>query len=81
MSGLNKEPTKLENEQSNLLPSLITLVTKLVEQNNVLIEQSAEKEQVILRLLDQHDEILNELIEQQDDDDEQTGSTFLDMDD
>lgn len=81
MSGLNKEPTKPENEQSNLLPSLITLVTKLVEQNNVLIEQSAEKEQVILRLLDQHDEILNELIEQQDDDDEQTGSTFLDMDD
>ena len=81
MSGLNKEPTKPENEQSSLLPSLITLVTKLVEQNNVLIEQSAEKEQVILRLLDQHDEILNELIEQQEDDDEQTGSTFLDMDD
>lgn len=81
MSGLNKEPTKPENEQSNLLPSLITLVTKLVEQNNVLIEQSSEKERVILRLLDQHDEILNELIEQQDDDDEQTGSTFLDMDD
>lgn len=80
MSGLNKEPTKPENEQSNLLPSLITLVTKLVEQNNVLIEQSSEKERVILRLLDQHDEILNELIEQQDDDDEQTGSTFLDMD-
>jgi|TARA_R110000751_G_scaffold199584_1_gene304400 hypothetical protein len=81
VSGLNKEPTKPENEQSSLLPSLITLVTKLVEQNNVLIEQSAEKEQVILRLLDQHDEILNELIEQQEDDDEQTGSTFLDMDD
>ena len=81
MSGLNKEPTKPENEQSSLLLGLITLVTKLVEQNNVLIEQSAEKERVILRLLDQHDEILNELIEQQDDDDEQTGSTFLDMDD
>lgn len=81
MSGLNKEPTKPENEQSSLLPSLITLVTKLVEQNNVLIEQAAEKERVILRLLDQHDEILNELIEQQEDDDEQTGSTFLDMDD
>lgn len=79
MSGLNKEPTKPENEQSSLLPGLITLVTKLVEQNNVLIEQSAEKERVILRLLDQHDEILNELVEQQDDN-EQTGSTFLDMD-
>ena len=78
MSGLNKEPTKPENEQSNLLPSLITLVTKLVEQNNVLIQQSNEKEQIILRLLDQHDEILNELVEQQDDDDNEVGSPFLD---
>lgn len=79
MSGLNNEPMKPESELSSLLPNLIMLVTKLVEQNNVLIEQSAEKERVILRLLDQHDEILNELIEQQDDD-EQTGSTSLDMD-
>ena len=77
MSGLNNEPMKPENEQSSLLPSLITLVTKLVEQNNVLIQQSNEKEQIILRLLDQHDEILNELVEQQDDDDEM-GSPFLD---
>ena len=79
MSGLNSEQMKLENEQSNLLPGLIQLMTKLVEQNNVLIQQSSEKEKIILRLLDQHDEVLNELIEQQDDDDE-TGSTFLDMD-
>ncbi|WP_250162203.1 hypothetical protein [Psychrobacter sp. WY6] len=76
MSGLNNEPMKPENEQSSL-PSLITLVTKLVEQNNVLIQKSSEKEQIILRLLDQHDEILNELVEQQDDDDEM-GSPFLD---
>ncbi|ERL54955.1 hypothetical protein M917_2301 [Psychrobacter aquaticus CMS 56] len=67
-------------EQSDLLPSLIKLVTKLVEQNSVLIQQSSEKEQVILRLIEQNDEILSELIEQQDDDDE-TGSGFLDMDD
>lgn len=78
MSGLKKEPMKQEIEQSDLLPSLITLVTKLVEQNNVLIQQSSEKEKIILRLLDQHDEILNQLVDQQDDDDEQTGSTFLD---
>ena len=77
MSGLNEEPMKPDSEQSDLLPSLITLVTKLVEQNNVLIQQSSEKEKIILRLLDQHDEILNELVEQQDDD-EQAGSTFLD---
>jgi hypothetical protein len=77
VSGSNEEPTKPENELNSLLPSLIKLTTKLVEQNNVLIQQSSEKEQIILRLLDQHDEILNELVEQQDDDDE-TGSTFLD---
>jgi len=78
VSGLNEEPMKPDSEQSGSLPDLITLVTKLVEQNNVLIQQSSEKEKIILRLLDQHDEILSELVEQQDDDDEQTGSTFLD---
>ncbi|MGO2278033.1 hypothetical protein [Psychrobacter sp. AOP7-C1-14] len=78
MSGLNEEPMKQEIAQSDSLPSLIALVTKLVEQNNVLIQQSSEKEKIILRLLDQHDEILNQLVEQEDDDDEQTGSTFLD---
>ena len=77
MSGLNEEPMKQEIAQSDSLPSLIALATKIVEQNNVLIQQSSEKEKIILRLLDQHDEILNELVEQQDDD-EQTGSTFLD---
>lgn len=80
MSGLKKEPMKQEIEQSDLLPDLIALATKIVEQNSVLIEQSNAKEQMILRLIEQHDEILSELIEQQDDD-EETGSTFLDMDD
>ncbi|WP_252962951.1 hypothetical protein [Psychrobacter sp. PSP] len=78
MSGLNEEPMKQEIEQNDSLPSLIALATKIVEQNNVLIQQSSEKEKIILRLLDQHDEILNELVDQQDNDDEQTGSTFLD---
>ena len=77
MSGLNEEPMKPDSEQNDSLPSLIKLMTKLVEQNSVLIQQSSEKEQMILRLLDQHDEILNELVEQQDDDDE-TRSPFLD---
>jgi hypothetical protein len=77
VSGLNEEQMKPDSEQNDSLPSLIKLVTKLVEQNSVLIQQSSEKEKIILRLLDQHDEILNELVEQQDDD-EQTGSTFLD---
>jgi len=76
--GLNEEPMKQEIAQSDSLSSLIALATKIVEQNNVLIQQSSEKEKIILRLLDQHDEILNQLVDQQDDDDEQTGSTFLD---
>lgn len=80
MSTSKTEQPKQLDELKNSLPDLVALMTKLVEQNNVLIEQSAEKEQTMLRLLDQHDEILNELIEQQDDD-EQVGSTFLDMDD
>ena len=80
MSTSKTEQPKQPDELKNSLPNLVALMTKLVEQNNVLIEQSAEKEQTMLRLLDQHDEILNELIEQQDDD-EQVGSTFLDMDD
>ncbi len=80
MSGLNNEPMKPDSEQSSLLPDLIALATKIVEQNSVLIEQSNAKEQTILRLIEQNDEILSELIEQQDDD-EETGSTFLDMDD
>lgn len=80
MSTSKTEQPKQPDELKNSLPALVALMTKLVEQNNVLIEQSAEKEQTMLRLLDQHDEILNELIEQQDDD-EQVGSTFLDMDD
>lgn len=80
MSGLNNEQTKQENAQSSLLPDLIALATKIVEQNSVLIEQSNAKEQTILRLIEQNDEILSELIEQEDGD-EQMGSTFLDMDD
>ncbi|WP_105243761.1 hypothetical protein [Psychrobacter sp. Marseille-P5312] len=80
MSTSKTEQPKQPDELKNSLPDLVALMTKLVEQNNVLIKQSAEKEQTMLRLLDQHDEILNELIEQQDDD-EQVGSTFLDMDD
>ena len=78
MSGLNEDLMKQEIAQSGSLPNLIALATKIVEQNNVLIEQSNAKEQMILRLIEQNDEILSELIEQQDD---EAGSTFLDMDD
>jgi len=76
VSGLNEEQTKQANEPENSLPGLIQLMTKLVEQNSILIEQAAAKEQIFLQLIEQNDQILNELVEQDDDD---TGSTFLDM--
>lgn len=76
MSGLNSEQTKQSSELESSLPGLIQLMTKLVEQNSILIEQSAAKEQIFLQLIEQHDELLSELVDQEDDD---TGSTFLDV--
>ncbi len=78
MNGSNKEQTKPESELESSLPSLINLMTKIVEQNNILIEQSAAKEQLILQLIEQNDEILNELVDQEDD--SVIGSKSLDMD-
>ena len=75
MSTSNSEQPKPSDEQSNLLPDLLVLMTKVVEQNNILIAQSEAKEQTILRLIEQNDEILSELIEQEDD---EQGSTYLD---
>lgn len=76
MSGLNSEQTKQSNELESSLPDLIQLMTKLVEQNTILIEQAAAKEQIFLQLIEQHDELLSELVDQEDGD---TGSTFLDV--
>lgn len=53
--------------QTNSLPDLLALMTKLVEQNSQLIEQSASKESLILQLIEQNDEILSELAEQNQD--------------
>ena len=75
MSGLNSEQTKQSNELESSLPGLIQLMTKLVEQNSILIEQAAAKEQILLQLIEQHDELLSELVDQEDGD---TDSTFLD---
>lgn len=61
---------------SSLSSDLIALMTKIIEQNNTLIEQSAAREQVIMQLIEQNDAILNELVEQ--DDDESGGSPYLD---
>jgi len=55
---------------------LIALMTKIIEQNNTLIEQSAAKDNLIMQLIEQNDAILNELVEQEDD--EPSGSPYLD---
>lgn len=73
---------KQENAQKSLLPDLIALMSKMIEQNSLLIEQAAAKEQFILQLIDQNNEILSELAEQyqeeDNDDDERPASTYLD---
>ena len=73
---------KQENAQKSLLPDLIALMSKMIEQNSLLIEQAAAKEQYILQLIDQNNEILSELAEQYQDednvDDERPASTYLD---
>lgn len=77
MSTSKTEQPKPLDEPKSSSPDLVALMTKVVEQNSLLIELLEAKEQTILRLIEQNDEILNELIEQQDGDDEQ-GSTYLD---
>ena len=61
---------------SSLSSDLIALMTKIIEQNNTLIEQSAAKDNLIMRLIEQNDAILNELVEQ--DDDEPNTPTYID---
>lgn len=52
---------------TNLLPDLLALMTKIVEQNSQLIEQSANKEALILQFIEQNNEMLAELSEQNQD--------------
>lgn len=55
-------------------------MTKIVEQNNQLIEQSANKEAMILQLIEQNDELLAELSEQNQDEGDDN-SMFASLDD
>ena len=66
------------NEQGCCCKDLLPLLTKKVEQNSTLIEQSANKEQVIMQLVEQIDGSLAELSENMQDYDEPSGSTYLD---
>ena len=54
---------------------LISLMTKIIEQNNILIEQHEVKDEIILQSLQQNNELLAQMYEQ---DDEPTGSQYLD---
>lgn len=55
---------------------LIALMTKIIEQNSTLIEQSAAKDNLITQLIEQNDAILNELVDQ--DDDGSGGTRYID---
>ena len=54
---------------------LIPLITKLVEQNNRLIEQHEAKDEIILQSLQQNNELIAQMYEQED---EPEGSQYLD---
>ena len=69
---------KQNDEQSCCCKDLLLLMTKIVEQNSVLIEQLATKEQIIMQLVEQIDGSLAELSETIQDYDEPSGSTYLD---
>ncbi|MGP5546246.1 hypothetical protein [Psychrobacter alimentarius] len=69
---------KPNDEQRCCCKDLLPLMTKIVEQNSVLIEQSATKEQIIMQLVEQIDGSLADLSENMQDYDEPSGSTFLD---
>ncbi len=69
---------KPNDEPSCCCKDLLPLLTKIVEQNSTLIEQSANKEQVIMQLVEQIDGSLAELSENMQDYDEPSGSTYLD---
>lgn len=78
MSGLKTEPVKPSEEPSCSCKDLIALMTKVVEQNTILIQQVDISNQNTVEIIDQNNDLINELVEQEDDAD--AGSTFLDMD-
>jgi len=76
VSGLKTEPVKQSEEPSCSCKDLIALMTKVVEQNTILIQQIDISNQNTAELIDQNNELINELVEQEDD--EPSGSPYLD---
>ena len=56
-----------EKEQPKQSTVLEELLTKIVEQNTTLIQQIANKDQIILAALEQNNELLMQLTEQEED--------------
>ncbi|WP_288395883.1 hypothetical protein [uncultured Acinetobacter sp.] len=54
-----------KHEQSLQLSELLALMQKIVEQNTTLIQQIANKDQIILAALEQNNELLLQLSEQE----------------
>ena len=63
------------NDSNCYCKDLISLMTKIIEQNNILIEQHEVKDEIILQSLQQNNELLAQMYEQED---EPTGSQYLD---
>lgn len=49
---------KPEEELMSCSPNLIKLMTRMVEQNNLLIEQAEAREQYLLQIIEQNNELL-----------------------
>ena len=63
------------NDSNCYCKDLISLMTKIIEQNNILIEQHEVKDEIILQSLQQNNELLAQMYEQED---EPEGSQYLD---
>ena len=64
---------KPEEELTGYLPDLLKMMTRMVEQNNLLIEQAEAREQYLLQIIEQNNELLAER-----DDFDTPSSPFLD---
>lgn len=64
---------KQSEDLASYLPDLLKMMTRMVEQNNLLIEQAEAREQYLLQIIEQNNELLAER-----DDFDTPSSPFLD---
>lgn len=64
---------KQSEELTSCLPDLLKMMTRMVEQNNLLIEQAEAREQYLLQIIEQNNELLAGF-----EGDDSPQSTFLD---